>query len=247
MGRACLFGMMPALALRAGFGFRGGLENTPYHQDILLRVHSSLEAAPEVDISLYESFSDRDLQSLYRDFTGAPAPQPDPSTDGTAQDCDVLLFVCETGLARYLDVAGDLDGFPTLRALRRRSFVSATHHTTYPYTNRALFSLYGSLYPSSLTRSFNQQLHGLTLEGLPTVARAAGYPTAIYCPVPQDFEGDKQFVVQRDLLVDGNLHSVAERGRAIFQLQDEWLGRLVDPELRSGYVGDDCFHVPFML
>lgn len=41
-----------------------------------------------------------------------------------------------------------------------------------------------------------------------------------------------------DVSPDGNLETVAQRGRGLFQLQDRWLGRLVDVLERAGRLDD---------
>ncbi len=325
------------LALLLLVGSAGILEapdgRTSYHRSVLLQIASSLRGTGPVDTSLYERLSDAELETFYRDLTHAPPNELFPEYFGEAMGMDVLVFVCETGPARYLDVGGDLSDLPTLQRLRERAFVAPQHHTTYPYTNRALFSFYSSLYPSSLTRSFNQQLPRMQLQALPHRLGIRGYRTGIVSPVALKFEddermyqalgfddfpavkedgkledGESMLALDRDALklleaalerlidrderwflsfhpqighapwpdvsLEGGLDSVAERGRALFQLQDRWLGRLVDllerkgrldrtlivftadhgirtklgdPELVAGRLDAYSFHVPLLV
>jgi len=332
LAQTCLFVVLPLLGFLCWICFGPVLAGTPYHQSVMLRALAALPGSEEVDISTWERLDDVAFEALYRDAVRAPPIRHYPGYSGTAADCDVLFFVCETGPARDLDLGGDLSRTPTLARLRDHALVAQRHHTTYPYTNRALFSFFGGLYPSSLTRSFNQALPDLQLLALPALLDERGYHTAIYSPIELRFEDDdrmfaalgfehfeyalhegeprpqgmrpldeealerlehdldgwltegRRFCVSfqpqvghepwPDVSADGSLQTLPERGRALFELQDRWLGRLVDvlerhgrldrtlivltgdhgvrsrlgdPDLEGGRLADISFHVPLLI
>lgn len=190
VGRACLVALLPMLLFGSAMRFEQDSLRTSYHKSVLLQVMASLAGSGPVDTTVYERLTDEELTTVYRRMTRAPQPRIFPDRFGAARDKDVILFVCETGPARYLDLAGDLSALPTLERLRERAFVASRHHSTYPYTNRALFSFYSSLYPSSLTRSFNQQLPHMDIEALPARLAEQGYRTGLFSPVALTFEND---------------------------------------------------------
>ncbi len=81
-----------------------------------------------------------------------------------------------------------LEEFPTLKRLEPNSFIAEQHFTTYPYTNRALFSVFASCYPSDGTSTFGEQYPGVRAPGIVSALEASGYKTGIYMPTA--FHGD---------------------------------------------------------
>ena len=138
---------------------------------------------------------------------------PDERFWGKAADRDVILFIFETGPARSLDLAGDLGPFPSLRALVPRSFVAINHHSTYPYTSDALFSIFSSLYPP---RSIRLQMknHPEALHtGLMRRLADHGYATRAYTPFVARFEEDEKMFEQLGI----QRHFIAEQAGEVPQ------------------------------
>lgn len=183
------------------------LPTLPQHRSVLEdSLVSFFDLGPD-PTSDFEGMGADELAAFYRTFTGAPAPMPDERFWGKAADRDVILFIFETGPARSLDLDGDLGPFPALRALVPRSFVAIKHHSTYPYTSDALFSLFSSLYPP---RSIRLQMknHPEALQtGLMRRLADQGYATRAYTPFVARFEEDEKMFEQLGI----QRHFIAEQ------------------------------------
>jgi hypothetical protein len=151
---------------------------TPYHRSALSWTLFPSSHRRTVPLDEFSRLTPNALLNRYRALTGAPVPSRDARYWGTMAGADVIFFVFETGPAACLDVAGDLGAFPTLRRLRDRAFVAARHYSTSPLTNRALFSIFTSTYPS--TFNFDVAFERAPLAGVVGHAAAAGYETALY-------------------------------------------------------------------
>ncbi len=140
----------------------------------------------------FEGMGAGELTEFYRTFTGAPVPMPDERFWGRAANRDVILFIFETGPTRSLDLAGDLGPFPSLRALAPRSFLAIKHHSTYPYTSDALFSLFSSQYPPRSIRLQMKNHPEAFQTGLMRRLAERGYATRAYTPYVARFEEDEK-------------------------------------------------------
>jgi arylsulfatase A-like enzyme len=125
-----------------------------------------------------QSASLEELVGKYRQLAKAPISERDPAYWGRAKSANVIYIVLETGPARYLNMTGDLSNYPNLARLREHSLVGDSHHTTYPYTNRALLSLFSSLYPDG-KKGFQGSPHR-SLPGVISTLKNAGYETGVY-------------------------------------------------------------------
>ncbi len=164
----------------------------PQHRSVLEDTVLSFFDLGRDGASEFEALGSTELAGFYRTFTRAPAPAPDPRFWGKAAGRDVILFVFETGPARSLDLEGDLGAFPSLRALAPRSFVAAKHHSTYPYTSDALFSIFSSLYPPRSIR-LQMKSHPEAIQtGLMKRLADQGYATRAYSPYVARFEEDEK-------------------------------------------------------
>jgi len=139
----------------------------------------------------FEGLGAAELASFYRTLTRAPVPAPDVRFWGKAAGRDVILFIFETGPTRSLDLDGDLGPFPSLRALVPRSFVAIKHHSTYPYTSDALFSIFSSLYPPRSIRLQMKNHPEAIQTGLMRRLADQGYATRAYTPYAARFEEDE--------------------------------------------------------
>ena len=159
------------------------------------------EAASE-----FEGLSGAELAAFYRTFTGAAAPAPDERFWGAAAGHDVIVFVFETGPVRSLDLGGDLGPFPGLRALLPRAFAAVRHHSTYPYTSDALFSIFSGQYPPASLRVLMKRHPGAVQTGLMKRLADRGYATAVYTPYRARFEEDQQMFehlgIQRSFIAE---------------------------------------------
>src|SRR5439155_18659599 len=88
-----------------------------------------------------------DLVVQYQRVANAPKRLSPPTHWGSARGADVLLFVLETLPAYALPLGSELNQFSAIRRLRDRSWVATKHFTTYPTSDRALYSLMTSQYP----------------------------------------------------------------------------------------------------
>ena len=139
------------------------------------------DSIPGYAASSLQNTTPEELQRQYQVIANAPIPSKGKHW-GEASGYDVLFFIIETMPAAALRLDSDLTRFPALERLRNRSFIGLLHHTTYPLTIRALYSMFTSSYPpNSSTDVLQIQLKGeLRRSGLAWSAAKAGYKTAVY-------------------------------------------------------------------
>lgn len=133
---------------------------------------------PELEAELAKVTPDQ-LVSRYRAYTGSPQPLATPEHFGVAAGCDVLLYVMETAPASLYESLNDAD-LPNIARLRQRAWTSKQHHTTFPYTSHAVWSLFTSWYPSSTIANYPDFAQDRDYPGLMQSLKAAGYTTATY-------------------------------------------------------------------
>ena len=151
---------------------------TSFHRSILVSAVKAYWEDGEVNTQEFANLQAPALLARYRELVHAPAPQKDPRYWGTAKGSNVLIIVLETTPARYLWLDGPLSDLPNLRRLRERSFVAANHFTTFPNTNRAMFSMLSSWYPNDLLAE-DEHLHpDLVAPGIIRTLSGLGYKTA---------------------------------------------------------------------
>lgn len=143
----------------------------------------------------YEGRSPRQLLDQYRDLTRSPLPNAKSAYWAQAAGFDVLFFVLETAPAECLDLTASTGKFPNFEHLREHAFVGVRHFSTYPYTVRAVFSIYSSWYPSHSTHDFIEALTEVSRDlKAPGVIRSLadqGYSTAVFVPeVTENFDND---------------------------------------------------------
>ncbi len=173
-------------ALLAGAAWLPLLPATPYHENILAHSMRALWGGGTVDTREFQNLSLEELSSRYRDMVYAPDSRPESSYFGSMRGANLIVFVLETEPERFLKSDDDLAELPTLRRLEPRSIIATQHFTTYPYTDRALFSAFASCYPSDGTQTFATEHPDSIVPGLATVLGAHGYASALYHPSPGD-------------------------------------------------------------
>jgi hypothetical protein len=104
-----------------------------------------------------------------------------------ADGYDVVVFILETAPARYLSFSS-LDDLPSLRRLAATSWIASAHHTTFPYTAKATFSILTSMYPPDIGAAFGGVKR--SVPGLVKSLNAEGYETRYY--VPHAFENSNE-------------------------------------------------------
>jgi arylsulfatase A-like enzyme len=133
---------------------------------------------PQLEAELANLSADQ-LISRYQSYTGSPRPMDNPAHFGVAAGCDVLLFVMETAPATLYDSLTDAD-LPNIARLRQRAWTSKQHHTTFPYTSHAVWSLLTSWYPSSAIGNYPDYARDRKYPGLMQSLKSAGYATTMY-------------------------------------------------------------------
>jgi phosphoglycerol transferase MdoB-like AlkP superfamily enzyme len=150
------------------------------------------------EISAAESGVDsRVMNETYRALVNAPKADRRKEYWGMAKNYDVIFFQLETSPAAIFDFTQHQEQFRNIRSLLPNSFYAQSHHTTYPYTTRAIFSIYSSLYSSNFTTDFIKMLdkggQKLIAPGVVRNLHNIGYRTAIFQPEQTDnWEHDKQ-------------------------------------------------------
>lgn len=168
--------------LFAGLSWVSRLPATPYHRSAFLRALAAYGEKLDADTREFAGLTMEELINRYRILAHAPPGQRDARYWGKARGSNVLFFVFETAPARFLPADDALADLPNLARLRRNSFEADRHYSTYPYTDRAVFSLFSSWYPSGLMTNFQQQEPDLFVPGLPRLLASRGYATAYYEP-----------------------------------------------------------------
>jgi phosphoglycerol transferase MdoB-like AlkP superfamily enzyme len=167
-----------------GPAWRPLLPATAYHRNVMAQTLEALWQKPQVDTTEFASLSRVQLVQRYRDLTGAPAPLESSEYAGRERGANVIFFLLETTPARFLPPEDSLTEFPNLKLLEEHSFVARQHYSVYPYTNRAVPSIFSSWYPSDGLSTFSEEHSGAALPGFAPVLAGLGYATAIYLPSP---------------------------------------------------------------
>jgi arylsulfatase A-like enzyme len=156
---------------------------TPYHRSIFLSAMNAYWRDDGIETGEFAGLSMPQLLHSYRTLTNAPDLKRDPAYWSKAKGSNVLYFVLETTPAMFLGADEPLDDLPNIRKLREHSLVAQQHHTTFPRTHEAVFSLLSSWYPSGVGRSFEEEHPGLKIPGIMRILSGLGYRTAIYSPM----------------------------------------------------------------
>ena len=146
--------------------------------------------------------------SAYREFTRSPEPKQWQAFAGREAASDVIFFVFETGPSRALDLTRDLEDFPNLATLRERAFVAERHHSTYPYTSDALYSIFTSYYSAHARSNVVKRNSKMLNAGVFWALRDAGYSTSLHAPSLPVFENDDKMF--KGLGVDRQFYAQAE-------------------------------------
>jgi hypothetical protein len=190
--KAAVSWYLAAVSLLAVLSWIPLLPATVYHRNVLWR---SLRAFWHDDAWNNREFDGRsasELEGIYSELTHAPAPHRDPRFFAKEKGANLIVVVLETTPARFLPADDPLADFPNLRRLQAHSIVAENQFTTYAYTNRALFSLCSSWYPSDSIKTFDEQYAGLRLPGMIQSLAGAGYATAMFAPANWEGQHDQQ-------------------------------------------------------
>lgn len=160
------------------------LPSTAYHRNVMAQTLEALWQKPQADTSKFIGLDKKQLVQKYRELSAAPVPQTEPQYEGRERGANVLFFILETTPARFLPPDDSLLQFPSLKRLAQHAFVADQHYSVYPYTNRAVPSIFSSWYPSDGLYTFSEQHPGTILPGFAPTLNQHGYTTAIYMPSP---------------------------------------------------------------
>jgi phosphoglycerol transferase MdoB-like AlkP superfamily enzyme len=167
-----------------GLAWRPLLPATAYHRNVMAQTFEALLQKPRVDTSEFIGLSTTQLVQKYREVTGAPPPQESSGYFGRERGANVIFIILETTAARFLPPDDSLSQFPNLKRLAQNAFVTSQHYSVYPYTNRAVPSIFSSWYPSDGLYTFSELHPGVILPGLAPTLNQHGYATGIYMPSP---------------------------------------------------------------
>ncbi len=138
---------------------------------------------------------DKNASSLRLDFfqmTHSNSHERESKYNGMARGANLLFFVMETVPYYAAKLDSQIGEFPTLQRLAKRSFIGINHYSTYPYTSRAVFSIYSGLYPSQENEDYISLYPGITIPGPISELQKLGYSTAIFLPDnPREFENEE--------------------------------------------------------
>ena len=179
-GQRILF-YFPALML-CGFGAAAWMVELPSSSMHTSAARYILRALlPDFDeFSRFDRLGPEKLQAEYRKSVLASDPSKDSEYWAAAQNYNLIYFVLETIPHRLLDLGADLQDVPNLRRLRQASWVALNHYSTSALSNRALFSLFSSIYapPSGAVVDAPSR----RIKGLVRRLKNEGYETVLYLP-----------------------------------------------------------------
>jgi hypothetical protein len=174
--------ILAAAVLAVTLSLGSSLVRLPVMRDFVVQsVEALTNLRPPPELPLDPGVS---LPEHFRRLTRTPSTTLSPHA-GTAADTDLLLFVLETGSRRFVDLARDLESFPTAKRLQPRSLVALHHHSASPATAESLFALFTGVYPARSLYStciVDLSPQGPPLPGFIASLRSRGYYTGIYLP-----------------------------------------------------------------
>ena len=135
---------------------------------------------PKLEAEL-AALSPQQLHERFRQSTNTPVPLPQPAHFAAANGCDVVLIVLETAPAAVADTLSEKE-MPYLAGLKQRAWVGQQHHSTFPYTSYAMWSILSSWYPSSANSNYPEYAPDRDYPGIMRSLKASGYATALYAP-----------------------------------------------------------------
>jgi hypothetical protein len=159
------------------------VQATPFHRSTLVGALRAFWYEGDLDTREFAGLNASELEARYREMTLTPVAQRNPQYWGKARGANIIFFVLETTPSRFLPMGDDLQDLPNLRRMRERSFVGLQHHSTYPDTNRAVFSLFSSWYPTGGMRSKGQIHPDAEVPGIMHALSSRGYHTIRYAPI----------------------------------------------------------------
>lgn len=179
-GQRILF-YFPALML-CGFGAAAWMVELPSSSMHTSAARYILRVLlPDFDeFSRFDRLGPEKLQAEYREFVLASDPSKDSKYWAAARDYNVIYFVLETIPHRLLDLGADLDDLPNIRRLRGASWVALDNYATSALSNRALFSLFSSMYAPPAGPVVDAP--NRTMESLVRHLKNEGYETVVYLP-----------------------------------------------------------------
>ena len=110
---------------------------------------------------------------------------------GKEKNKNVLFFIFETGPNLVTIDYLNRNLFENFNLLKKNSFFSENHYSTYPFTSSALFSILGSLYPDKIRREIISDNILINNFGLLNILKKHGYQTNIYSINDLGSESDK--------------------------------------------------------
>jgi arylsulfatase A-like enzyme len=123
-----------------------------------------------------------ELQRLCLEMAHNPAADPigDAKYFGKAKGYNLVFFILEAIPSKVFDPAKDsLDDMPNAKMLRENSLVARQHYTTFPLTNRALFSMFTSMYDNVPAGEVIGD-RDIKVPGLMSSLKSGGYQTGYY-------------------------------------------------------------------
>ena len=182
---------LPVVLLLAGaLPWLPSVDRTKLHASCFLDAFGTLRGAEDSGDTRYIDATFAELRAEFGRITGTPDRERAIQYWNKSAGNDVIFFTLETGPARCLDGGMPGPDFPSLQRLLPHALVAKRHHSTYPYTNRATFSILASLYPSTDRLNFGQQRPNAEFPGVIQSLAATGYKVSHYGPSPLAFEND---------------------------------------------------------
>lgn len=168
----------------------------------------------------YAQASATEVAADFERISGVPSVTSDASF-GLARGHNIVLFVLETATMFNVDIAAELSADGALSELSEAALTSTHHHSTYPYTSDAIFSILSSLYPNARRAAVDMASERAVRTGWVSALAQRGYVTAQYAPTADTFEDDAK------------MYRVLGFGRRYVAADDPDVSREVSDEVRK--------------
>jgi Sulfatase len=200
-----------------------------YHTSVVFTLWKAMSRNEEVPPTPPEN-----LINKYQTLVHSPKTSDVPAHWGKAKDFDIILFVMETAPERCVSFDGDLAP-PNIRRLAKRSWIGTKHHTTYPWSDRAVYSILSSRYPPEhvVGDAEIQKEKG----GLMKALNAIGYRTALFSDLDFGLFPYVDLGIAHIVTADQQWPSEVRRSGRPEEL-DEWALQLMKQEI-VGWIKED--------
>ncbi len=166
----------------------GRSKKSIYHKDFFLSAIFQDQDKEYFSSLVDKKLSEGTVENYFKNITRTSNYSKDNFFYSKEKNSDIIFFIFETGPEKCLAINENIEDLKNLNFLKEKAILSVRHYSTYPYTNRALFSIFTSCYPSSYLIDV---VDSKKIPNIITHLNKYNYITSIYSSSPPDLEEDK--------------------------------------------------------